>query len=160
MKLFQKPRIQFHTYEMLESMVELSKEKAIMYNDMNHGVDIDQMSYFDLITTQFSFGRRAGHTTAAIEYIKRHPRSILVVHNQETCNRLRLQHNLPNDKVLCVTGNRFYERHPGISSNFTAKTIIFDVCDYKSSRVFLSKISKNYYLIDKVNSVVLVEPTI
>ena len=89
MKLYEEC-IRYKTCEMIGMMLNVSNQKIRSYKEINN----QQNSYFiECCMTSFSFGRRSGHTSGAIEYIKNNKHAYLVVHSEyRKTDIIRSQH--------------------------------------------------------------------
>lgn len=115
--LFQ-TRVEFSTSKLLEQMVRLSEWRMKDENMQKHFHPGEFRS--ELGTVGFSFGRRAGHTTAIADWIKAHTsreeRPLVILHNSNM-EKIFTREYIDNNKAnvypcLTQTLDRFVEKVP------------------------------------------------
>ena len=118
MKLFEES-VSFKTYEMLESMVELSKRRR----------PLSAKTQLDEYAVSFSFGRGAGHTQSIIKYISANLKEKFLVFVKNDAQRNEYLKYLPNTnnfKIISPTGPNSFNQLIGVDE--TEFIVILDSC--------------------------------
>lgn len=113
----------YMTFELLVSMVELSRINADRFKNIEH------LNYPMRSMTSFDTGRQTGKSTAISRYIKENPNSIVILHNNNA--KLDMKKRLSNIKdyrVLTLSDfSQDSNTFRGLRGEFD---LIFDECSY------------------------------
>lgn len=152
MKLYEKERIKFKTYDLLESMVDLSKARKQEITD-------NMYDLIELISVGFNTGRQSGKTEAIINFIKNHYSNtdaftkktdvIVVVHCYHQ-KQMYIRNGIPESRIKVVSSNI---DNLGLIRN-TPEIIIFDEISYATGYKWINK-NSDWHLED-IQSIVFV----
>lgn len=128
MKLYKKEQLVFETYQMLTSMIELSKARK------------ESPGTFGLNMVGFTLGRQSGQTTAIKKYMSDSISNVAVVVSDR--NRKQMYEkdlNEAKSKVLALTESLvMIDEYRGLKrEEITPEVVIFDECSYGDARYWL-----------------------